>query len=494
MSARESIEVELKFDVDAGQPAPPLASLVPDGRVGDPHRYELVATYLDTPTHDLAARKITLRRRTGGTDAGWHLKRPAAGTGARRELAVSFDDVPPDGSIPPEIRAAILAIVRNRPLIPVAEITNERTVTVLYDAEGASVAEFCSDRVLSHAHQSHVTKEWAEWEFELTGGDAKLLKPAARLLRGSGARSASSISKLARAIGTEPHVHAPNKLPKRPTGLDLVLYSLATHRDSLIEWDPAVRVNAYDAVHQMRVTARKLRSVLTSFPDVLDPDVTGTLGAELSALGEVLGEARDCEVQLEINAGLLERESDPPADLRAALIDDQLARQERALKSVRFALSTQRYLKLLDDLDDLIANPRPGPDAERSAEKVALAGIEHARKRIRKAERRLDDFEPWTDEWVEQVHRIRKRAKAVRYTADAAKPLRLKDAVKAAAKAAAIQTHLGDFNDTAVNREKLAQIATKPGLSPHALFVLGRLDAREELRGREAVQAYLDAR
>lgn len=493
MSARESIEVELKFDVDAGQPAPDLSVLVPDGRVGDPQPYELVATYLDTPAHDLAAHRITLRRRAGGTDSGWHLKRPA-GDGARRELQVDFGHAPADGDVPPQIRGAILAIVRDRPLIPVAEISTARTVTVLYDADGAPLAEFCEDRVVSHAHQSQVTKEWAEWEFELVGGGKHLLRSARPLLRGAGARPASSASKLARAIGAEPHTHKPRKLGKKPTGLDLVVHSLATHRDSLLHWDPLTRENAWDAVHQMRVTARKLRSLLTSFPTVLDPASTAGLSEELQALGEVLGEARDREVQLEINADLLELETDPPADLRVALIDDELVRQDRSLRSLRYALSTRRYLQLLDALDDLIGNPAPGEDADRPAAKIAQAGIDHADRRLRKAEKKLGAFDEWTDEWVAQVHRIRKRAKAVRYTADAAKPLGLKGAATAAKHAAGIQVHLGDFQDTVVNRERLAEVAETAQLSPRAVFVLGRMDAREEDRGRRAVGAYLAER
>ncbi len=37
----------------------------------------LDATYFDTPKQDLARNNITLRRRTSGPDAGWHLKLPA---------------------------------------------------------------------------------------------------------------------------------------------------------------------------------------------------------------------------------------------------------------------------------------------------------------------------------------------------------------------------------------------------------------------------------
>lgn len=492
MSARESIEVELKLDVDADQPAPDLAGIAPGATTAAPAVYELNATYLDTPGHDLAAHRITLRRRTGGTDAGWHLKRPSHHPDARRELAIDFADAPADGGVPQAIREAITVIVRDRPLIPVAEITTERTVTLVHATDGAVLAEFCQDRVIAHAHQSQLTQEWAEWEFELVEGDAELLTVARKRLRAAGARKASSASKLARAIGAEPRAHKPARLPKKPTALDLMVHSLATHRDALLTWDPLVRENAFDAVHQMRVTARKLRSILTSFPEILDPAAIAGLADELRELGEVLGQARDREVQLEINRGLLALEDRVPDDLRKALIDDEIARQERSLRTLRFALSSARYLKLLDDLDDAIANPRPGPDADRGAVDVALAGMEHAGQRLRKAQKRLDLLDPWSDEWVEQVHRIRKRAKAVRYTADAAKPLRLKAAKKTAKRAAVIQSHLGDFQDTVVNREQIARVAALPGLSPAAVFVLGRLDAREQTRGRAAVQAYLD--
>ncbi|MFZ2512784.1 MAG: CYTH domain-containing protein, partial [Gordonia sp. (in: high G+C Gram-positive bacteria)] len=310
MSAHETVEVELKFDVDADQAAPDLSDLVPGGSSAAPQRYELRATYLDTATHDLAARKITLRRRTGGTDAGWHLKRPGSEADSRRELAVNFSDAPADGEIPATIREMLLAIVRNRALIPVAEIVTDRTVTVVQDVHGQSLAEFCDDKVIAHAHQTQHTQEWAEWEFELTGGDTALLKAARKKLRAAGARKASSASKLARAIGAEPHMHRPPALPSKATALELLVHILGVHFNTLVATDPLVRENAFDAVHQMRVTARKLRSVLTSFPEVLAPASIDGLTDELRALGEVLGDARDREVQLEINTALLARESD----------------------------------------------------------------------------------------------------------------------------------------------------------------------------------------
>src|ERR1700753_4019159 len=79
----EFLEIEQKFDVDAGFERPSFAGLAGISEAA-PELLHLSATYFDTPDGRLAASKITLRRRTGGTDEGWHLKLPE-GAGTRRE-------------------------------------------------------------------------------------------------------------------------------------------------------------------------------------------------------------------------------------------------------------------------------------------------------------------------------------------------------------------------------------------------------------------------
>ena len=78
------LEVETKYDVDEGFAVPDLSGLDGVATVDAPVEHLLEAVYLDTEDLRLLRARITLRRRTGGTDAGWHLKLPA-GT-ARREL------------------------------------------------------------------------------------------------------------------------------------------------------------------------------------------------------------------------------------------------------------------------------------------------------------------------------------------------------------------------------------------------------------------------
>src|SRR5690349_22986691 len=141
------LEVERKFEVFESTVSPSFAGLSSVARVERQPVQHLDAVYFDTPAHDLAARRITLRRRTGGTDAGWHLKLPA-GPDARTEVHAPLGEDSSD-TVPEELLDVVLAIVRDRPVAPVARISTNRTVDMLYGPEGAAVAEFCDDHVVA---------------------------------------------------------------------------------------------------------------------------------------------------------------------------------------------------------------------------------------------------------------------------------------------------------------------------------------------------------
>ena len=70
------VEVERKFDVGDETVTPSFDGLFAVTRAHRLPTQHLEAIYFDTAANDLAAKKITLRRRTGGPDAGWHLKLP----------------------------------------------------------------------------------------------------------------------------------------------------------------------------------------------------------------------------------------------------------------------------------------------------------------------------------------------------------------------------------------------------------------------------------
>ena len=89
-AATRQSEIETKLEIDPATKLPSLSKrrrLAAVGIVGaaDPMALHLDATYYDTACLDLLRSRMTLRRRTGGPDAGWHLKLPAA-QGARTEV------------------------------------------------------------------------------------------------------------------------------------------------------------------------------------------------------------------------------------------------------------------------------------------------------------------------------------------------------------------------------------------------------------------------
>ena len=169
------LEVERKFDVVESTVSPSFEGIAAVARVEKSPTQTLDATYFDTPTQDLARNKITLRRRTGGPDAGWHLKLPA-GPDARTEIRAPLDASGPGGhdTVPTELLDVVLAIVRDRPLEPVARITTERESQVLYSADGTALAEFSNDHVTAWSagasdgsDSQPDQQEWREWELEL---------------------------------------------------------------------------------------------------------------------------------------------------------------------------------------------------------------------------------------------------------------------------------------------------------------------------------------
>src|SRR5215218_6315044 len=132
-------ELEIKYDVDDAFEVPPLAELVTGHQhstpvvEGEPVTHRLEATYYDTSDHRLARARLTLRRRTGGEDAGWHLKVPGA-DGARQEVRLPLGRSA--ATVPAALRKLVRVPTRGADLVPVAKIVTERTVRRLVDATG----------------------------------------------------------------------------------------------------------------------------------------------------------------------------------------------------------------------------------------------------------------------------------------------------------------------------------------------------------------------
>jgi inorganic triphosphatase YgiF len=198
----DHLEIEQKFDVGEDFTRPDFGAL-PGVTAEAPVTYHLAATYFDTPGTRLAANKITLRRRTGGTDEGWHLKLPE-GAGSRRELHEPLGDS--RDKVPERFASRVAEVTGGLPLAPIATLDTERTVVTLRADDGHVVAEVADDvvsaRRLGEAPGGAADQplRWREVEVEVPEAAPELQQAAADLLLAAGARPAGHGSKLARLL------------------------------------------------------------------------------------------------------------------------------------------------------------------------------------------------------------------------------------------------------------------------------------------------------
>ena len=154
------------------------------------------------------------------------------------------------------------------------------------------------------------------------------------------------------------------------------------------------------------------------------------------------------------------------------------------------ALESERYFRLLDTLDELIAQPPLAGDDRKAAKQIHEL-LDHDWKRMRKAVRRSEVAET-TAEQDHELHEVRKAAKRLRYAAESAVPALDDEAADLAARAEEVQEVLGAHQDCVVSRDLLRQLAVQVHLDGGNAFTFGRLHAAEEQRGINSRDAFFE--
>src|SRR4051812_25062453 len=489
-SMPDNAEIELKFETDPSFTLPDLSDVPGVAAVAPPEERVLEATYVDTPDLRLAAHRHALRRRTGGHDAGWHLKRPRA-DGFRDELQEPLGD--PD-VVPAALRRFVEVHVRGRRLAPVVRIGTRRTATHLLDAEGRVLLELADDdvtaTVLGQNGDADVVTSWHELEAELVEGDRALLDAVQSRLLSAGARLSSSPSKLARALGERVPAPATPALALGSAGAALVAY-LREQVEDVQAQDPLVRADAPDAVHQMRVGCRRMRALLAAYRGVLDPERVAPLRDELRWLGEELGAARDSEV---VRDRLRAEAAELPAELvlgpvERRIVETFAGRYRRAHDRALEEMNGERYFALLDALDALVTTPPLGPKAPEPASDVYRRQLTRT---YRRTARLVDEALGQEDAEAREhhLHEVRKSAKRARYAAEAARRI-LGDEAHAYGKAMkAVQEVLGEHQDSVVARGELRVLAVDAQGDGDSAFTFGLLYGHEQARAAQALARF----
>lgn len=477
-------ETERKYEVPSSSDTswlPPLDRVEGVTSVVDRSLEELDAVYYDTDDLRLSGSSATLRRRTGGSDAGWHLKLPLPGD-SREEVQAALTDAVPDA-----LRNLALSRTRGAELTPVVRIRSTREVRDLVDAEGAVLAELSIDAVRAESLRAEGrSAAWREMEVELAeDADPALLDAVEKRLRKNGIARAQSSSKLARALDEM----APDPASERDEAADLAPGSageqvLAYVREQirvLTALDPAVRRDRPDSVHRMRVACRRLRSCLRSYRSVLDREVTDAIRGDLKWLASELGAERDQEVLMErLTRGVKAL----PAELVLGPVSARLqawnvARCSESHQRTLDALGSRRYLALLDSLAALGQQPplraKAGKAADKAMAKAVLKEFDRLAQRMAPAL----DLPPGPERDV-ALHEARKAAKKVRYAAEAARPTLGKPAKRLGKRVKAGQKVLGDHQDSVVARGTIRDLAVAAQTTNEAGFTWGVLYGGEQ--------------
>lgn len=492
MTGTTAMEHEMKFEVDRDFDPPDLRHLI--GGTERLPEQTLRTVYFDTPDRRLWARGVTLRHRTT-TEAGsveaaetWTLKLPRGSDGQmlhREEL--SWPGSP--SAVPEPALQIIRGMQRRAELQQVAELETTRRRLLLKDPERGDTWGELDDDLVTVTGGSGQSTGFRQIEVEVGVDGAPPAAAVLSLLREAGAKPTSQ-SKLSIALGTPDESSdgkGKAKLRRRERISDTISAAIGSNLDRLLDHDYRLRIDPKQPephdVHQARVATRRLRADLKTFAPLLDPLWLAHTRDELAWIGRTLGQVRDLDVLSNNIADAAD------AGLRSwpgtlELMQRVLSERAGAATEIEEALASTRYTDLLDRLHAAQGSPPllsaadtrgQRPEDKATSTLPALVGKRWrtVRRKARKAGIHTHDSE---------LHELRKRAKSLRYAAEAATPVIGKPASRTASAAQALQDALGELRDATAAQSWLQEQSLAPDCSTPAAFAAGAIAQQLHIR------------
>jgi CHAD domain-containing protein len=452
-------EREIKLAVDAGFRFPRLPGTPLPRRL-------LISTYYDTAAYDLAHARITLRHRIEREKHAWQLKVPLGKD--RQEVEVAGDQ----SDLPATLRGLLMVPLGHQKLLPVVTLRVWRTGLLVRHGRVAA-AEIALDTV-SVIKNGHTIEQFRELEIEQRQGEETSLRFLERQMREAGASDHDGRPKFFRALSLQTPAPAPQPAPKAPV-VEHLKWALTQHVRWLLAHDPGTRLGTEsESLHHMRVATRRLRAVLRTARPILLSAWVASLDQELDWLSEVLGMARDLDVQIayfmEESSGLDARDR----KLLAVFISHLRSQRDAVQQIVLSELTSTRYLDLIKRLQQAAHDP-PVVESPLTVRQLARRAFKKLRKAIRSLRASPSDV---------ALHKIRIRTKRARYAAELARVPVGKPAIRFIKAARSIQDRLGIHQD-AIQAEDHVRQFLKYSTSVRSGFVAGRMVERQRQRRKD---------
>ena len=471
-------EIELKFLCAPED----LGAVLAAAPAGDDESRELISVYFDTAGRDLQKAGVSLRGRESRGRRVQTLKR---GEGLSREDY----EAPVEGETPdPELGPLKDLLPEGERLDPAFNVrVTRRQRTFRY--QGAEI-ELALDQ--GEVSGGGARAPICEVELELKSGSPQALFALARELGAAAPLYVSFDGKAARGQA----LTAGAALQARRGGRVALLARApaaqafqAVARDALGQ----IAANAAvlraepraEAVHQLRVATRRLRSALTTFSGLLDPGGLATVKAELKWLARSLDEARDLDVFAERMASPAKALETPPPGLKALAAALNGARR-RAWRDAAETASSARFRALMIDVTAWVETgdwlAAAGAQSTRAFARQAL------KARLRKVLKRGQSLREADDA---ARHRLRIEGKKLRYAAEAFASLYPGKAMaRLIGRVKALQEALGELNDLAVAGPLLAGLSLKPETAFAAGALVGLRMAEKPVLIDDAAKAF----
>jgi CHAD domain-containing protein len=241
---------------------------------------------------------------------------------------------------------------------------------------------------------------------------------------------------------------------------------LGQNFQNLIDQEPAVRIGSVQAVHEMRVAARHLDTLLKTFAARGPLWATRSRGA-VKALVKALGRVRDCDVQIAWLAEETGVDERPTAGRIRARLEAERRDARAALLELLDSTATREWMETwrreLSQPDSVMSG------GGESTATVARDLVRALARKLRKRGERID-----ADSSPEDYHEVRIRAKRLRYAVGAFANLYGEAASDYTAALTKLQDLLGDYHDASVRAQNFRKLASDSTLSGAEAFSLGQ--------------------
>ncbi|WP_447970979.1 CHAD domain-containing protein [Nitrospira sp. M1] len=395
------------------------------------------STYYDTKNYDLTRLGLTLRRRVERGKGIWQLTLPIFNDPHTLEIPHRSTKVPQ------ELVDLLFAFFRNHPPIPIAKLRTERQSYQIREQD-CILADITKDHI-ALLEDRRVRKRFTELRVRLLNGTNKHLKHITSQLKANGAEEGNGRPQLSQALDLK-YPERPHTLPASAHSGAYVQLRLQQQLDEILRHDPGTRLgHNREHLHQMRVATRRSRAILRTIQPLSNSTWNSTIRREIGWLASTLGRVRDLDVLLE----KLQRETQtlaiPEQEAFHSLLCQLESQRTEAQTTMVQSLRSTRYLTLLDHLQSSIQH------MDIMHLHVALQDL--AKKEFDKLEKAVDNLPKTYND--EDLHRLRIRAKRVRYATELAEPSTGESATKLIRQVRKFQDLLGEHQDTVMIEEQL---------------------------------------